>query len=48
MSYVIKYNSRNKKHMVFYVKGTGFGSWKIKKGFDTEKEAKDYIKEQEE
>jgi len=33
--------------MVFYVKGTGFGSWKIKKGFNTEAEAKKYIKEQE-
>jgi hypothetical protein len=29
--------------MVFYVNGTGFGSWKIKKGFGKESEAKEYI-----
>ena len=46
MSYEIKFNGRNKKYMVFRVEGTGFGSWKIKKGFDTEKEAKAYIAEQ--
>ena len=46
MSYEIKYNSRNKKYMVFRVEGTGFGSWKIVKGFATESEAKSFIKSQ--
>ena len=46
MSYEVKYNSRNKKYMVFYVKGTGFGSWKIKKGFDSQAEADQYIASQ--
>jgi len=46
MSYEIKFNSRNKKYMVFRVEGTGFGSWKIIKGFPTEKEAKKFISDQ--
>jgi len=46
MSYEIRFNSRNQKYMVFKVEGTGFGSWKIIKGFPTEKEAKKFIADQ--
>jgi hypothetical protein len=46
IEYKIKHNDRNKKYMVFKVKGTGFGSWRIMKGFDTEKEAKAFVKKQ--
>jgi hypothetical protein len=43
VEYKIKFNSRNKKFMVFKVQGTGFGSWKIMKGFETESQANAFI-----
>jgi hypothetical protein len=43
MSYEVKYNKRNKKYMVFRVEGKGFGSWKIVKGFETPREANEFI-----
>ena len=46
MKYEVKYNARNKKYMVFKVEGTGFGSWKIVKGFPTVKEANKFIADQ--
>ena len=41
--YVIKYNPRNKRYVVFEVPETK-GLWKIKKSFKTRKEAEDWIR----
>ena len=43
MKYEIKYNKRNKRYMIFEVP-TKKGLWKIKKSFEKEKEAKDWVK----
>jgi len=43
--YEIRYNKRNKRHVVFEVPDKK-GLWKIKKSFKKEKDAKDWVKEE--
>ena len=44
VNYKVKYNKRNKQHVVFEVPPKGL--WKIKKRFPTRKEAANWVKKQ--